>query len=178
MFFKMKMSLTREHCQEDLSIAYISAVSAKAGYNCGRYPGHDYGIDIEIGIVEKFDNGIIPTGFNLHIQVKSSQNFILSEKDDCIIYDLDVRAYNMLAQENRGTPSILVLYCMPEDEDEWVLVHENQTILKHCGYWISLKGESISKNTSTHRIKIPKNQIFDESTLTFIMEQIRRGENL
>ena len=45
------MSLTREHRQEDLSFAYISAVAAKAGYNCNRPSGHDYGIDLEIGDV-------------------------------------------------------------------------------------------------------------------------------
>jgi len=47
------MSLTREHRQEALSFAYISAVAAKAGYNCGPFPGYDYGVDLQISCLEQ-----------------------------------------------------------------------------------------------------------------------------
>jgi hypothetical protein len=35
------MSLIPQHRQEDLSVAYILAVAAKAGYNCGKLSMHD-----------------------------------------------------------------------------------------------------------------------------------------
>jgi hypothetical protein len=62
---------------------------------------------------------------------------------------------------------------MPEDETEWVSIDEENTTLRHCGYWISLRGKPMSQNASTETIRIPKEQIFNELALKSIMEQIR-----
>ncbi|MBU4077887.1 MAG: DUF4365 domain-containing protein [Euryarchaeota archaeon] len=170
------MSLPREHSQENLSIAYISAVAAKAGFMCFR--PQDYGTDIEVGIVEQIGNNRIDTGYRLCIQAKASHNFTTSDPDNCIVYDLDVKNYNSLIMENRGIPAILVLYCMPSNDDDWLSVHDNCTTLKYCGYWMSLRGKPESTNSSTQRIKIPKEQMFTDLTLTSIMERIKNGEAL
>jgi hypothetical protein len=172
------MSMTREHRQEDLSFAYISAVAAKAGYNCHRMGGHDYGIDLEIGSVEQIGQNRIDLGHRLHIQAKASHNFTTSNDDDCIRYDLKIGAYNALISEDRGTPAILVLYCMPNDEEDWLSVYEEYTTLRHCGYWISLRGMSVSTNKITHRIKIPKEHMFTDMSLKNIMDRIKRGDYL
>lgn len=169
------MSLTRQHTQEDLSLAYISAVAAKAGYNCGRPSGHDYGIDLEIGDVAQIGQRRVDLGYRLHIQAKASHNFIISDDDKCILYDLKIAAYNMLILEDRGTPAILVLYCMPSDEDDWLSVYEEYTILKHCGYWISLRWMPASTNKETQRIEIPKGQMFTDSSLKSLMDRIKGG---
>lgn len=166
------MSMTQEHCQEDLSCAYISAVAAKAGFNCGPFHGHDYGIDRVISFVEKLDNKMV-TAHPLYIQVKATYNFIDDNPENCIIYDLDVGAYNMLIREDIGIPIILVLYCMPRDENEWVSVEEQNTTLKYCGYWISLRGNPRTQNTSKIRIRIPKERIFNELALKSIMNEIK-----
>ncbi|NOR47479.1 MAG: DUF4365 domain-containing protein [Methanosarcinaceae archaeon] len=171
------MSLTREHRQEDLSIAYISAVAAKAGYNCGRPGGHDYGIDVEIRTVEKIRNKRRDTGYTLNIQAKASYNFQLSDDERWVIYDLNVDTYNMLV-EKRGTPTILILYCMPSNEDEWVSICEEYTTLKRCGYWVSLEGMGFSLNSSKQRIKIPREQMFTELALKSIMSSIESGGSL
>lgn len=171
------MSLTREHRQEDLSIAYISAVAAMAGYNCGSPGGHDYGVDVEIRTVETNGNRRIGTGYILDIQAKASQNFEYSDDGRWVIYDLKVNSYNLLAQI-RPTPAILILYCMPSHEDEWVSIDEDYTTLKHCGYWASLKGMEYSTNSSTQRIKIPRDQMFNELALKSIMDIIESGGSL
>ena len=167
--------ITREHRQEDLSCAYISAVAAKAGYNCGRPGGHDYGVDLEISSVEEI-GGIRDPSHYLHIQAKATQNFTSSERD--IRYDLDVKAYNMLCRKDRGTPLILVLYCMPKIEDEWLLVQEHSTTPKYCGYWKSLRGQAQSKNIETVRINIPKDNTFSDQSLRSIMTTIEGGGRL
>ena len=170
------MSLTREHRQEDLSFAYISAVAAKAGYNCGRPSGHDYGIDLEIGDLAQIGQRRVDLGHRLHIQAKASHNCIIPDDDRCILYDLKIDAYNMLILEDRGTPAILVLYYMPSDEDGWLSVYEEYTTLKHCGYWISLRGMPASTNKVTQRIRIPKEQMFTDSSLKSIMDRIKGGD--
>ena len=169
------MSLTREHRQEDLSFAYISAVAAKAGYNCYRMGGHDYGIDLEIGDVAQIGKRRVDVGHRLHIQAKASHNFINSDDDNCILYDLKIGTYNALILEDRGNPAILVLYCIPSDEDGWLSVYEEYTTLRHCGYWISLRGLPASANKETQRIRIPKEQMFADLSLKSIMDRIGGG---
>ncbi len=171
------MGLIPQHRQEDLSIAYILAVAAKAGYNCGKLPMHDYGIDVEIRTVESIGKKRVDMGYCLDIQVKASYNFSTSDDSQYIIYDLDVDTYNTLIQK-RLVPAIFVLYCMPHDENEWMSVYDDYTTLKHCGYWISLERMPRSKNTTTQSIRIPKEQLFNELSLESIMNHIKNGEVL
>lgn len=175
----LRMHLPRQSRQEHLSIAYITAVVAKAGYDCGRPGSLDVGEDLEIYTVLKKNNKIFKPGPNLYIQAKSSQNFETSDDGEYIKYDLEVDTYNKLILEEYGMyPIILVLYCMPADEDDWLNICEDNTVLKYCGYWTCLMGNPISTNTSTQRIYIPKNNIFTSSALTSIMDKIRRKEAL
>ena len=169
------MSLTREHRQEALSFAYISAVAAKAGYNCGPFPGYDYGVDLQISCLEQIGRKKVPCGPVLWIQAKASHNFTISADDNHIIYDLKVDTYNMLIREDQDTPAILVLYCMPSDEDKWLSIYENCTALRHCGYWLSLRGMPTSTNKAAQRIHIPKKQRFTDSSLYSIMTRIEGG---
>ena len=169
------MSLTREHRQEALSFAYISAVAAKTGYNCGRFPGYDYGIDIQINSLKQIGRKKVSWGPILWIQAKASHNFTISIDGNHIIYDLKVDTYNMLIREDQDTPTILVLYCMPRDEDKWLSIYENCTALRHCGYWMSLRGMDSSTKKEHQRIKIPKEQRFTDSSLKSIMARIEGG---
>ncbi|OPY49353.1 MAG: hypothetical protein A4E49_03176 [Methanosaeta sp. PtaU1.Bin112] len=171
------MSLTREHTQEDLSVAYISAVAAKAGFDCVPFGKHDYGVDLQIIPIEVGeDNRRYPDGIPLLIQAKASQNFHIDENN--ILYDLKTRNYNILVKERKGYPYILVLYCMPANENNWLKVEDDSTILKHNGYWKSLLGEPESGNTQSVRIAIPREQKFTESALKSIMVKIQEEEDL
>lgn len=167
------MSLTRQHCQEDLSCAYIAAVAAKAGFNCGRPSFHDYGNDLLINGVDIISGKRVNSPYSLWISAKASQNFI--DDNDYIKYDLNVDDYNHLADTRLGIPIILVLYCMPNNENDWLSVLKDVTTLKYCGYWKSLRGLPKSSNQNTKRIEIPKNQIFNESSIKSIMTRIETG---
>lgn len=67
---------------------------------------------------------------------------------------------------------------MPSEDHEWMSIDENNTILKHMGYWKSLRGETRSSNRQTVRITIPKTQIFDESALKLIMNTVQERDIL
>ncbi len=172
------MGLTREHIQEDLSTAYISAVAAKAGFDCNIPTRHDYGVDLEITPIESDDaGGRVPYGRSLRIQAKATHTVDLSTNGN-IIYSIKKGNYNKLVKETGiGSPYILVLYCMPKDDNEWLSIcdHE-QAVLKHCGYWISLRGLEKTENKGNIRIKIPKNNVFNETSLTNIMNTIQNIE--
>jgi len=174
------MSITKQHRQEYLSKAYIRAVAAKAGYTCAP-PDPDYGLDLVIRDVDEEDDGNGKTvlqdyGYALDVSAKST--YIARIIDDCIHYDLEIKAYDNLIKEQRGTPAILVLYHMPIEETDWLSVGNDITILKHCGYWQSLRGKPPSTNSSTQVIEIPRSQVFCESSLKGIMNKVRSGEYL
>jgi len=172
------MSLTPEHIQEDLSVAYISAVAAKAGFDCKIQPNrHDYGVDLEIAPIEIDDEGTrLTNGRTLRIQAKATYT-VDPSSDGPITYRLKKKSYSKLVRDTGiGSPCILVLFCMPRDNNEWLNVQDHQqAVLKHCGYWISLRGwEKINRDTIA--IEIPKNHVFNESSLKDIMGKIQTLE--
>lgn len=174
------MSITKQHRQELLSKAYIRAVAAKAGYSCAQ-PEPDYGLDLVIRDVdEDLNNDGRSTfqdyGYALDISAKSTHNVRII--DGYIHYDLEIKAYDNLIKEKRGTPAILVLYYMPTEEGEWLSIGNDSTILKYCGYWLSLRGKSPSTSSSTQVVEIPEGHIFCESSLKEIMDKVRNGEYL
>jgi hypothetical protein len=170
------MSLTPEHIQEDLSVAYISAVAANAGFDCAIYPNrHDYGTDIIITPIEIDEDGNRqPSGRTLRIQAKATYT-VDPSCNSHITYKLKKTSYNKLVKDTGiASPYILVLYCMPRDDKDWLSVHDHQqTVLKHCGYWISLKGRERTKNTDKISINIPKDHVFNETSLKYIMKTIQ-----
>jgi len=115
-------------------------------------------------------------GYTLDVSAKSTHNIRTIENN--IHYDLEIKAYNNLIKEKRGNLAILVLYWMPPEEVNWLSIRDDSTILKHCGYWQSLRGQSPSTSSTTQVVKISKDQIFCESSLKEIMEKVRNGEYL
>jgi len=158
--------------QEAISFAYVRAIVAKAGMNIGLPGDNDVGEDFIIfPVVKNKKSGRLSKPLKpLYIQVKASYKYDI--KDDNIIYDLDVKNYNQLIDDSY-IPFILVLYCMPPTENEWLHVCNDYTALKYCGYWTWLKGDSPSENKETQRIVIPRDRLFTEHSLK---EVVRRGQ--
>ena len=60
------MPIPPEHMKERLSIAYVSAVAARAGVACRPTTAPEYGTDVHIVKVKKLDNGkYVDTGYIL-----------------------------------------------------------------------------------------------------------------
>lgn len=160
--------------KEQISFAYVQAIAAKAGFKCTK-KDVDCGIDMTIDYVQETISGKFrDTGEVLNLQIKSTANIIVD--GEYIVYDLEIDNYNDLIRTDIGNPLILVLYCMPTDENSWVCVSTEETTLKHCAYWCSLRGLPYSENDRTKRIRISENQIFDDGALKEIMEKIREDE--
>lgn len=120
--------------------------------------------------VEQVGGFFRPIGRNLDIQVKSTTKATLTA--DEVIYDLDVRAYNILRHATHGAPLYLILFVMPPDRTEWIAHNENHLELRHCAYWFSLRRAPVVSNTASVRIRIPRQNQFTPAALTRIMEAI------
>lgn len=153
--------------QERLSLAYIRAVAASAGFSFSE-PEEDYGIDAEISVTQEVEGRYVSSGEGLSLQVKSTITADFTETE--VVYPLKVSNYNMLVSPNFARPRILVLFCLPREENLWLEIEEDASRIRSCAYWISLQGRPISLNEKTVTIRIPRTNLFDQYTLRCVIE--------
>lgn len=156
--------------QQEFSFAYIQAVAAAAGYATQRYDVDYDGIDL--GLHAHGGSGTVLSP-RLDLQVKSQTagkptKFPWS-------YALEVKNYEKLRPTNLSTPRILVLVAMPKDVADWSKLTPMQLALRHCGYWLSLRGASATANTDNITVRIPSKQKLSPMGLTAIMTRIGQG---
>lgn len=168
----MANGIIPQHRQERLSVAYVQAVAASAGFIVTG-SDLDYGIDQGLSEVALFKGRPRASGFSYDIQLKATTRYSVS--DGHVRYALDVTAYNdIVSRESPATPLLLVLLCLPEDRSMWLNLHEEALILRKCCYWGQFPGPP-SGNAARKTVHIPTSQIFDAEAAAALMERRRRG---
>ena len=173
--------ITREHAQEQLSRAYITAVAAHARYNVKFNAGFDYGVDGTIEAVTEFADvrgvrSLIEEGSLLRFQLKAT---IGCRGDAAYVrYDCDARAYNRMVRQNQavGVRTILLVYCMPSDETQWLSVTDDTLMLRRACYWYYPASVQTNQRRS-QVISIPRSQLFTAAALSDIMDRIQAKQN-
>lgn len=172
------MSITENHQKERYSLAYITAIIAKAGYN-SSVPEKDYGADVsasEIGERNKPTSGkrLYQTGFSIDFQLKASKIWELQEGK--IIYDLEVNNYNDLCNrsEEGATPLALALLCLPRKGNFHPHNDHGSLRIKKAMYWYApFLSSQPTRNTSSVRIEIPTSQILTPIALQTLMKKYK-----
>ena len=158
-----------------LHFAYVSAVVADAGHIC-EFVSNDRGIDCRV--VEWRHNeqrGYYDAGVAFNCQLKSSKSPERCKiTDSQIIYKMKQKPYNKLVDWDGHQFAILVLFRMPEVEDEWFFQNEDILSLKHCCYWTELTGGPIEK--SEKDIEIDKCKVFTRQTVIDLIDRASRGK--
>ena len=116
----------------------------------------------------------VPGAF-LDVQLNSTA--CAAVRDDVVAYDLEVRAYDILRQENANRPRILVVLVLPEDENEWLSQTEDVLMPRRCAYWMSLRGAGPPTAQTTVRNTIPRADVFSVRSLQAPMHRARGGES-
>ena len=149
--------------QEQLSLAYVRAVTFRAGLRLSIPEVDDHGIDGTI--VDPNRRGINRVDF----QLKSTTDCEI--RDDIVAYDLRVEDYNRLILED-DVPRVLILFIMPDDETEWLTQSDEELCLRKCSYWVSLMGMQPSRNSSSVRVRVPLANMFDQDGLQDMFRQL------
>ncbi len=161
------------HKMERLSVAYVSAITAKAGIKLSGLEAREYGIDGYMQRIRKLKNGKYKeTGHLLPIQIKSTTTSDL--KGDDVVYGMEADAYNKLIDTLKDDlPTVLILFRIPKDEHEWLINDEEKLLLKNCCYWVYIPdGKSVK---SKKRIFIPRSQIFTPEAAQDLFLKLREG---
>lgn len=167
--------LTRNHRQEALCRAYVQAVAARGGMSCS-VPSPDYGIDLTLNDIEPMGAGLAESGYKLDIQAKSTTRAAVAK--EAIRFDLPVQGYEVLRQASVGCPRLLVVLVLPDEEAHWTSQTEDALILRHCAYWLSLRGRRRTSNRRSIRVSLPRSNVFSVEALRGLLIRIKRGEQL
>ena len=154
--------------KERFSLAYINAVATYA--NCEVLePKVDRGsVD---GILKRATIEEM-IGF----QAKATSRDVMSNDGAAINFPLSIRDYDNLRVEKH--PFILIVVLLPDDESEWLTQTDNELCLRHCGYWLSLRGHDPVSNRNSVTVRIPTANAFSSAQLTEMMDKVTKGEAL
>jgi Domain of unknown function (DUF4365) len=156
--------------QEEFSYAFISTIVAAAGYAM-QPPTRlidNAGIDITVTAPGEIGTALSPQ-FMAQVKCTADSSFI---KPDRINYPLSVHNYKRLIHPTPFIPQLLIVVFVPKDLSAWVQSTEAATVLQQSVYWISLKGQAQTKNTTNITVHIPRANLLTPQSLTGIMQRI------
>lgn len=164
-----------ERIKEDLSICYLNTISAVNGIALEQHRHDEDSIDVEIKKIVELEGGL---KFNsqISVQLKSTSSpsqYTIGENE--ITYRLKVKNHNDLCAAS-AMPSMLVLFILPENEDEWVNWTEEELMIRGQMYWISLQNRELSSNIDSVSVKIPKaNRLSKDSIEPLLIRAAEEG---
>jgi hypothetical protein len=156
--------------QEQFSKAYVQAVAATAGYSCTTPVVDDDSVDVTIA--SKSSKGTIRSP-RVEAQIKSWTTPLTVGEE--WRYPLKIKNYDDLRVENVLVPRILVLVLVPADLDEWVELSHDETMIRNCGYWASLRGMGPTMNEATVTVPVPRAQQLTVAAVESIMDRVGAG---
>ena len=146
--------------KERLSVAYLAAVTARAGYQISHMLIDKQSIDATIRPI---------TGRKLSVDFQLKATSADCIENTHIVYDLPSNNYNHLVDIRCTALHYLMVLVLPRDEETWLVQDEQKLIISSCGYWIDLRGREPTSNKESVRIFLPREQIFDAGALQAIM---------
>lgn len=154
--------------ESELSYAYLHAVAAKAGMACSVSGRHEdnRGVDARVTAWGPHAGwGTQRTDVDINIQLKATWQKP-TETDTHISYSLNgIKRYNELVKPTAGTPRLLVVLFLPQQNTDWLYHSADQLVLKRCAYWVSLRNAPATTNSSAVTVYLPKTQVFSPDEL-------------
>lgn len=167
--------MTRNEQKQQLSIAYVHAVAARAGYACQVTNVDNDSIDVQIAARGFVHNRAVLRSPRIEVQLKATSQPI--SNDHHLSFPLPVKNYDDL-REPVLVPRLLIILLLPRDDSQWLVQNEDSMITKHCAYWMALLGRPKSGNQKTVTVQVPRNQPFTVAGLRSLMEKVSRREDL
>ncbi|HRJ60618.1 MAG TPA: DUF4365 domain-containing protein [Azospirillaceae bacterium] len=147
--------------KERLSIAYLTAVAAHAGCELMEVKTQRDGVDVLIKPITG------ATHLMIRVQAKATSRLSRINGGALFSFQLDRYVYDLLRRPS-VMPALLVVYDMPEDPEEWVVVTAEKTALRRAGFWKDLRGAPEVEADSA-AVRISPSNIFDKSAIVDVL---------
>jgi hypothetical protein len=167
--------MTVNEQKQQLSIAYVLAVAARAGYACQVINVDNDSIDVQLAARGMVHQQAVLRSPKIDIQLKATSQRVLQES--FLSFPLPIKNFNDL-REPVLVPRILVVLLLPEDDAQWLVQSEDAMISKNCAYWTALLGMQESRNQTSVTVQLPRDQRFTVDGLRSMMRRISRKEEL
>ena len=145
-----------------LAVNYLRLVAAVAGFSVA-HPDSDYdSIDLTVSSRQG-------KRARLEFQVKCTSQALLG-RDSNLRFSLSLKNYNDLRLDTI-IPRLLLVVLVPESPAEWLSLDEQQMVLRRCGYWVSLRNQPDTANTSSVVVTVPRINLLTPEALKTLMFQ-------
>lgn len=161
------------HRQDDFSGAYLRAVCAITGCAIEKTSLDNDKVDY---IVSSRLRGSVKSKPKIDIQAKCELRGL--ETSDPIPFVMDIETYNNLRDPLVSNPRILVVLFAPKQIEVWATQTDDQLVLRHCAYWISLKGARESDNSTSQTVYLEQRNKFTPEALRMMMQKTCDGLDL
>lgn len=167
--------MTENEQKQQLSVAYVHAVSARAGFACQLIHVDDDSIDVQLAAKGMINEKSIYRSPKIDIQLKATSQNLLNTAH--LAFPLPIKNYNDLREESL-VPRLLVVLYLPHDQDRWLEQTEDQMISRHCAYYATLLGEPPTGNQKSVTVYLPREQRLTAPSLRSLMIKAARKEPL
>ncbi len=157
--------------KEKFGEAYLRAVTTVAGFTLYRPEVDDDSVDW--GIAAR-GTETLRRRPRVELQLKCTSSDVLRQEG--VHFPLGLRNYEQLREANLLVPRVLLVVRVPVELGEWLEQSERELALRHCGYWVSLRGRGPTLNTGSITVVLPRLQVLSPEALRGMMERIDRGE--
>ena len=157
-------ALSNEGRKEKLSLAWLGAMAAVAGFTWQRPDTDSDSIDLTLSA-----RG--PRRPKLDMQMKATAS--PKVRHDGLHFRLKRKNYDDL-RENRAVPLILVVVELPVEDSQWIDITTKTLVLRRRAWWASLKGQGPIGGEST-TVVVPMDQHLDVNVLIDLMIRSREG---
>ncbi len=158
-------TLTDADQKERLSLVYVEALAARAGYSTSTPQPDRDSVDLHIQA-----GG--PRRPALDLQLKATVN-VGEPRDGALAFRLPIKNYDDLRVPTQ-TPRLLVVLELPTDETRWMTVSPEELVLRRRAYWLSLReGFAEVSGQDSVTVHLPENNVFDVDALRTLMERSR-----
>lgn len=164
--------MTIDDQKEQFSLAYARAVAAVAQISVCEPVVDDDSIDL---IFQKRGGGGVVRSPRVEVQVKCTDAATITATH--IVYPLKLKNYEELRPVDVLVPRILIVVVVPDDLNDWLDHTEQELALRKCGYWVSLRGQPATTNTTSVTVHLPRTNQFTVAELQGIMQRIGNGQN-
>ena len=158
--------------KEIISESFFTLILAKNRFNIFKTFTSDYGVDLIVNPITIRTRGVdgkqtrFDSGKKLDIQLKcTTQDKVKLLSNGNLKFHLRVKNYEDLIhrKDNGGIPLLLIVFVLPENENEWIEILHDQLLLRKCGYWYLISDKEtidktrLLKETSNTSIELDVN---------------------
>jgi len=163
--------MTINEQKEQFSFAYVRAICATANIIVNRPTVDQDSIDLAFQKDRCSGPNRSP---RLEAQVKCTES--AQGTDSHLSYPLELKNYEELRTTELLVPRILIVVLVPSNIQDWLSQSDQELCLHRCGYWLSLRGQPSTPNTSTVTVYLPRTNRFTVDQMTSIMTRISNRE--